>query len=237
MLLSMSLKIHLISDTHVNLNKTWIFPNCSADVLIIPGDVSSNFKEVCKYLNFCSSLFKQVIYIFGNHEFVARDILDEYKMAEQLRTMINKNVEVLVNQEFEHEGVLFYGGYCSPILSKEVFNIKDKDPLFHRTFGITYDTMVEAHQNYVECLGSAVRNGAIIISHPAPTKKALVNLGIFSEYYAVDFENYIAQAKLWIYGHTHENKDFKYLGCRIVSNSVGYLRNGYIYDKDKIIKI
>jgi hypothetical protein len=52
--------------------------------------------------------------------------------------------------------------------------------------------------------------------------KAGTETDILSAAYTSDCSDLLENVDLWVYGHTHESRDFKVGRTRIVSNSKGY---------------
>jgi predicted phosphodiesterase len=55
--------------------------------------------------------------------------------------------------------------------------------------------------------------------------------------YANDWPELLANADLWVYGHTHVSADFLKNGCRVVSNPRGYPNQQTGFNPDFLIEI
>ena len=66
------MKICVISDLHIDSNRwDWhlLDPVKEADVLVVAGDISNDIWVNCNWLKNARSMFNQVIYVAGNHDF------------------------------------------------------------------------------------------------------------------------------------------------------------------------
>lgn len=65
----------------------------------------------------------------------------------------------------------------------------------------------------------------VVITHHAPSLKCqhkLYDYSAIATGFLSDMDDLVAQADVWIYGHTHSNLDSKIGDCRLVSNQAGY---------------
>jgi Icc-related predicted phosphoesterase len=69
----------------------------------------------------------------------------------------------------------------------------------------------------------------VVITHFAPSRLSVdPRYGLIPESasFCNDFEHLLPKANLWIHGHLHHCVDYWQLGCRVVSNPLGYAKKG-----------
>jgi Icc-related predicted phosphoesterase len=129
------MKLYLCSDVHIEFGPLEVHNNDNADVLILSGDivVASVFKnydvhgiieptkKAQDFLNFfhqCSTKFKDVIYVMGNHEHYDGDFATS---ADILRTVLKQypNIHLLDKEVRTIEDVTFIGGTLWTDMNKE----------------------------------------------------------------------------------------------------------------------
>ena len=136
------MKIYLCSDVHIEFGQLEVHNNDNADVLILSGDivVASAFKtadthkgreqHAQNFLNFfhqCSTKFKDVIYVMGNHEHYDGDFATS---ASILRAVLRQypNIHLLDKEAKTIDDVTFVGGTLWTDMNKEdpitLYNIK-----------------------------------------------------------------------------------------------------------------
>jgi predicted phosphodiesterase len=70
----------------------------------------------------------------------------------------------------------------------------------------------------------------VVITHMAPSTKSIPGRyagELLSAAFASHLDDLVAQADLWIHGHTHDSADYSIGKCRVVSNPCGYPRAHY----------
>lgn len=73
----------------------------------------------------------------------------------------------------------------------------------------------------------------VVVTHHAPSAKSLLDQQVGARLdaaYASDLEHMVAQADLWIHGHTHFPADYSIGSGRVVSNPRGYVGHGAVAD-------
>ena len=127
------MKMYLCSDVHIEFGPLEVHNNHDADVLILSGDivVASAFKtadthkgreqHAQNFLNFfhqCSTKFKDVIYVMGNHEHYDGDFATS---ASTLRAVLKQypNIHLLDKETKVIDDVTFVGGTLWTDMNKE----------------------------------------------------------------------------------------------------------------------
>lgn len=112
-----TLKLLCVSDTHrqhlVFKGRGWLPQPGEYDVLVHSGDATGrgsvqDVTDFGRWLEEMEELFKHIIYVPGNHDFLFQD--DE----EQARKLLPPSVHCLINQAVEIEGIKFYGSPFTP---------------------------------------------------------------------------------------------------------------------------
>jgi hypothetical protein len=182
---------------------------------------------------------QHVIYMAGNHEFYGADIDRTVEKARQAAA--GTNVRVLQNDAELIDGVLFAGATLWTDFelfgNREYAMNRASDVMndYHKIRKNSYaerlrpaDT-VARHFESREFIARTIRETParrkVAISHHGCVREAIrtgMEADIISSAYVSDCPELLAGVDLWIYGHTHEHRDFTIGGTRIVSNGKGY---------------
>jgi Icc-related predicted phosphoesterase len=251
------MKFQLYSDIHLELlSKGYTNIPVLADYLILAGDIGvitmENFKEFIRY---CASQWKEVLYVFGNHEFYGRDSMEV--IIQKTKEFFNQfsNVQLLDNSSCEIEGITVYGfvGWTPPIFdstseASEYLNDYNKIRVGKKKM------RVEDHQKLAEegieafkaFLSTTTATNIVIVTHFPP-----INTGTSNPCYKGDLLNdYFAwrnmvkeehipseKIKVWCSGHTHWSYDMTIDGIRYISNQIGYEDEGTLSNADGLFEI
>ena len=237
--------IDYISDLHID---TWnitietfiekVFKNKKSDYLIIAGDTSSFIKNTKDFLKKLSPLYKSIFIVMGNH-----DLYQEIHKGKHYNTFLKKYE--LLKKELSFDNVVFLDGQLITIEDKVISGlsmwysedyIQDKK-LFERYW---YSFMLDSretssfqdsfnfYENQVLKLEKIADNKIdLFCSHVKP----LINDEYFADkykhssvntFFCFNGEKYIKNIRHWIFGHTHDQKDFKHKGVRFLCNPLGY---------------
>lgn len=112
------MKIHLISDAHIEQNNIGYSAPEAAEIVVIAGDIG----EGAEGREWARSSFKEqkIIYVAGNHEFYGHDLSIIEKMR---KTASNLDIYFLENDEIIIDGVRFLG--CTLWTNLNNFSLKD----------------------------------------------------------------------------------------------------------------
>ena len=207
-------------------------------MLVVAGDLIPRMTRGVKWL-LERVPDRPVLYIAGNHEPYGEDIaldLDKARAA-----AAGSNVHVLNDQTFSYGGFFFHG--CTLWTDFDLFKNCD------RAMAVAAETMNDyrkirtsryelrlrpthtavRHMHSRDFLARELRQPGrhVVISHHGPLPSTLrrgTENDIISAAYASDLSALIAEGKpeLWIYGHTHETKDFFEGSTRVITNGKGY---------------
>lgn len=237
------MRLWIMSDLHLEATRNWDLPpppqRPDFDAMIIAGDLITRAERGVKWLR--ERVKDQpVIYVIGNHESYGTDW---NVTIEKARTFAaGSNIHVLQNDTLIIDDVTFVGGtlWTDFTLFGDVRSSMDfvgnamNDYCKIRKGNYEYrlrpqDTL-KANRTTREFIASAVRSkttGRICaITHHGPAP-ATVKLGaeidpISAAYVNGEYTDLMAGIDNWIYGHTHETRDFMIGSTRVVTNAKGY---------------
>lgn len=126
------MKIALGSDLHIEFGQLEVTNTHSADVLILSGDIvtatdlkgyseSDSYGNAKRYMTFfeqCSTNFKHVLYVMGNHEHYHGDFATS---ANILRTVLKEfpNIHFMDKESITIDDITFIGGTLWTDMNKE----------------------------------------------------------------------------------------------------------------------
>ncbi|MGY3505200.1 metallophosphoesterase [Bradyrhizobium sp. USDA 4471] len=236
------MRLWIMSDLHLESAAGWDLPRSGArpsfDVLVVAGDLIPRMERGVAWLR--ERVINQpVIYVAGNHEFYGCDIDRTVEKARQAAA--GSNIHVLQNDAIRIEGVLFVGATLwtdFALFGNAQFAMKQaagsmNDYFRIRKLGYTrgirpIDTLarhLESRQFIARTTGEAHLGRTVVVSHHGSVREAMragMEQNILSAAYTSDCRELLEHVDLWIYGHTHEHRDFTVGLTRFVSNAKGY---------------
>lgn len=236
------MKLDYISDLHLDfripLKGKWqqktitfltsILPAEKGEVFIIAGDLSHYNVQSFFALEFFSTLYKQVIFVLGNHDYylVSSEQKKKYshKSMEreiELTLMIAAlpNVKLLSFFEtFTYEGITFAGAtswYGLQTTKEQLFFEKVSNDSVHiKGFNIP-----STHKREMEGY-AAIQQADVIITHVPPIVLNSHYLNGSTACYLNKLPN--ISAKICISGHCHEQSVIEIAGTTYCINALGY---------------
>jgi predicted phosphohydrolase len=240
-----SINIQLYSDIHLEFcEKTFpkITPYC--DYLFLVGDIGKintpNFKN---FFDYCSSNWKKVFYVLGNHEYY-----HSHKTFIKLNQEYNDffkgytNVHLLDNDAYELDDFVIVGStlwsYASSSLGLNDFSkILMYDENKNRKFGISLDFYNNLHFECIKFINTQIEKykdkKIIMMTHFPPSQKDTSHykynnqLQYIKDYFASNFIDHIDDEHsvvAWLYGHTHYSNIINHQKkVKLISNQMGYL--------------
>lgn len=231
--------IYVISDTHLEfrfedrplmteLNYSLISSRDPEGILLIAGDLGniSNPDHVEYLRNFIIPLFKNVLYITGNHDYYhssKKRIHGILREIEQTHT----SFKFLDNEIAEIQGQRFLGGTMWYADSKYARTYNSRCmPDTHYIHDLE-DWVYKSHEDFINLLNSECKKGDIVMTHHTCSQKSIPArfAGSQSNYFfCSDQEKLILKhsPSLWVHGHTHNKFLYKLQGTMIVCNPFGY---------------
>ncbi len=241
------MKIQIASDLHLEFpqNRKWLKENPippQADLLILAGDtvpyIYSNWAY--PFYDDISKSFKQVISIFGNHEFYQGEINTAFPVYSK---QIRENIILLNNKSILYEGVRFI---CTSLWSyvplkqrsevQEIMNdyrLIKKRTIFKELVNIQVEDMVNYYQQSLEFLEKELElhknEKTVVVTHHVPVYQSMPVLyqnSVLRYSYGNDLEMLILanpQISLWVCGHCHY-PDQRMVGkTLLIRNPLGYV--------------
>jgi len=206
-----------------------------ADILVLAGDITvvrmmnSALRQAC-------DLFRDVVYVIGNHEAYRSSIhraLDAAKKCEAALT----NLTVLEAEEAIVQGVHFVGGTMW-------FREQRPDTLVNARFMNDFHlineflgspdgerpSVYDYNERCVDFISENMTQDSVVVTHHLPSAKSTPKMYEGSPlncFFQCDMEQPIlaSQPQLWIHGHTHSSCDYKIGATRVVCNPFGYVPN------------
>jgi DNA repair exonuclease SbcCD nuclease subunit len=206
------------------------------DVLIVAGDLITRMERGVKWL-LERVQDRPVVYIAGNHEYYGVD-LD--RTVEKARiAAAGTNIHVLQNDSVVIGGVTFLGAtgwtdfnlfgdpYLAMNAAAELLNDYRKIRVRNYELRLRPEHTLARHletRGFLKRELSRPRTAPRIVVthmgfHPEATRRGFERELISAAYTSRDP---IEGADLWVYGHTHESRDFLAGATRVVSNAKGY---------------
>lgn len=237
------MKIHILSDVHLEFDEYYYDPPEEADVVVLAGDIGVNTQGI----DWAKEMFENipVIYVLGNHEYYEKklpfkggaDILKEYANG--------SNVHVLNNDSKEIDGVRFLGTTLWTNMNLQMNQnsiLVQAHKIMNDYRQIVYEgetelkgfQTIDAHNESVKFLerefSKEFDGRTVVVTHHLPSEKGCYpeyarNINdSFNPFYASDLDEMIkdCKAKLWIFGHIHHPKDFVIGDTRLICNPHGY---------------
>jgi len=232
----------VLSDLHFEPTRGWDLPLGHAqpqfDVLVIAGDLISRMERGVELLRH-RVRDRPVVYVAGNHEFYGCDI--DRTVEKARRAAAGTNVHVLQNDTVMIDSVLFIGAslwtdfalFGNPDLAmrRAADEMNDYRKIRKRMYAERLrpmDTVIRnlASRNFIaQTCREAQADRIVVVTHHGCVREALrrgTETDILSAAYVSDSPELLESVDLWIYGHTHESRDFIVGQTRIVTNSKGY---------------
>ena len=263
------MKIALCSDLHLEFAPLEIKNTENADVLILAGDImiaadledfaaghvnlgwgnllparAEKAKMYRDFLAMCSSEFKHVLFVAGNHEFYNGKWLQTLATLRAECAVFN-NVHFMENDIVVIDDVTFVGGTLwtdmngGDPLTKQIVSSSMNDYRIIRVESRDYgrlraDDTLNRHivtKQFIKQSVDANPDGKFFVvghmapsklsTHPRYAKEVHMNGG-----YSSDLSDFILdrpQIKNWVHGHTHHPFDYTIGECRITANPRGYV--------------
>lgn len=241
------MKLRILSDLHIEHNMPKEVPACEADVVVLAGDIANGRDGI----DWAARTFAQpVVYVPGNHEYYesSLDAIDR-QMAEAAAEHPAMHVLNCAITEFDGAsgririlGATWWTDYT-------LFGADRREDsmqacagvmLDHRLIEITGDDGRPRHFTPEDALARHYAASAWLaaqLAQPFDGKTVVVthhgpDLGSLDPRYSHDLvsggflsrrPDLVAQADLWIHGHTHTSFDYCLDKARVVCNPRGYV--------------
>jgi predicted phosphodiesterase len=232
----------IMSDLHLELTRGWDLPSGDArpqfDVMVVAGDLIPRMERGVAWLRERVT-DKPVIYVAGNHEFHGCDLDRTVEKARQAAA--GTNIHVVQNDAVTIDGVLFAGaalwtdfdlfGNRDYAMMRAADDMNDYRKIRKKAYLERLrpaDTLARHLESraYIERVTREARaDRRVVVTHHGCVREAMkagTEADVLSAAYTSDCSDLLENVDLWIYGHTHESRNFTVGRTRIVSNSKGY---------------
>ncbi|CEG10166.1 Calcineurin-like phosphoesterase [Afipia felis] len=230
----------VLSDLHLEATRRWDLPSGDArphfDVLVMAGDLITRMERGVKWLSERVT-DRPVIYVAGNHEAYGADL--DRTIEKARAAAVGTNIHILQNDSVTIGGTIFLGatGWTDFNLfgnadramqvAGEVMNdykkIRIKNYEYRLRPAHTLARHLETRAYFQRELSRQKILPRVVVTHMGFHTEAArrgFERDLISAAYTSD--NPIEGADLWVYGHTHESRDFRAGTTRVVSNAKGY---------------
>lgn len=236
------MKVQIASDIHVDYNDIHDITSVikkAADVLILAGDLSNNITVSLKCVEYLEKLgYEKIIFVPGNHEYYLRPIEEGKQEIQEYNKTHTKSV-CLDNEGIQINGHWIFGttmwsGFRKgdPLAVVGAQSIADfryirKSKKSAHCINTT-DMMALFKTCYHETeLFLLEHKKATVISHFVPVRAVIHPLFRTKEgettnpYFCSDVDQLASMAGSWIFGHSHNPMNLKYLDCNFITNPFG----------------
>jgi Icc-related predicted phosphoesterase len=237
-------KLWVLSDLHMELTRGWDLPALDArpqyDVLVVAGDLITRMERGVRWLRERVDR-AAVVFVPGNHEFYGCDI---DRTVEKARVAAaGSNIHILQNDAVTIDGITFIGATLwtdfdlfgdaeyAMMAAAESMNDYRKIRLRNYELRLRPKDTLKRHMESRDFIARELRRPKVgprvVVTHMGPHPDCArrgFERDISSAAYTSDLTVLIAEGapELWIYGHTHESRDFTAGATRIVTNAKGY---------------
>lgn len=245
------MKIICYSDIHLEIEKDLTVPAQSdADVMILAGDIL-NMCDPAPFSRFVAGFNNPILFVAGNHEYyegrpmsVERDAFAAW-LADN-----HPNVHFLRDESITLGGIHFFGGTMwTDYADANEAAMKEAESRMHDYQLITADhggilraaDTLPLHHEFAQKLlawfDTPLAGTRVVITHHAPClhpQSMHDGSPLIPAFNSLNMlpviENY--QPAAWFYGHTHECDRQKIGRTQMISNQLGYQKNG-VFECDK----
>jgi predicted phosphodiesterase len=219
----------LISDLHCD---RWAFgpsfPDCSADYLLIAGDLCEAGSFNKELFGNLTEQFKHIVWVLGNHAWYSGT--DAMAHAKQLAASL-PNVTVLDGETIELDGIAISG---HTLWHKPVHGLQINDCHYISDYGRFIAEQYHIAQAWLESLEKIKPD--IVLTHHLPSYACVAEQytgSPYNEYFVHEgaLEMAPLSAKHWCFGHTHSPTKLAMENILLLANPYGYSheRRGKIY--------
>lgn len=250
MLQTRKMKLHVLSDLHLECDPTWNPPDTDADVMILAGDIHPGLQGMSAF----SRQGKPVLYVPGNHEFYGEQ-MDGLSAAMRLYSGTAK-VTVLNNDEIVINGVRFLGttlwtdfrlfgtAQLEAALLAADGHMNDYISIRNGSGWLTPQHTLHLHLQAArwleQKLSEPFAGPTVVITHHAPHPESChpkYSGHILNAAFVSDLSRMLGKADLWVHGHIHWTLDYEVKGTRIVCNPKGYGNENKRFIPDLVIDV
>jgi predicted phosphohydrolase len=244
------MKMQIASDLHLEFQRdiddmTKIITPSDADVLILAGDIGyPESPETRKFLEWACGVWKDVVLIFGNHEYYNADGSSLSTGEKEALVPDIGNLHFLNRSEIRIGGVHILGATLwTEIPDTDRRYVERSMSDFQCIKDFTLDEWTRRHNGDRAWLEtrldelSAAGESAVVVTHHLPTHKIIPPK--YRSYNNSSFAShcdYLVQkpaVKLWVCGHSHGHQ----MDGRVVLNARGYPGESTGYNPSLVVTL
>jgi predicted phosphodiesterase len=238
--------VHHKQEFHIENLVNNILPEEPQDVLLIAGDIGHSNKQNAYMLKLLGKIYKKVIVTFGNHDYylVSKTQQNKYfrnsfNRVQEMKAKIDdiENVYVSDGEIIEHDGVkysgtdMWYDGKLSnfepnltedQIKEKWLYFMNDANYIYNmKSYKFILDEEIAKLEKNIENVDVFLSHVGPVLPKNIPAKYDDTN----TRFFFFDGMKYLtakAAPKIWVFGHTHEQYDFRIEKTDIICNPLGY---------------
>ncbi len=236
------MKIHVISDIHMEQGIPWKKMTTQADIAILAGDIGNPYKDNYRSLLVELSLTHKVVFVVsGNHEYYNTHTMEEVEkrirnVCEDLTNVHYLQKDVYVWNKIKFIGCTLWADAKDPSLCKQMGDFTHVPEMTFEKF-----TALNAdHRSWLE--GELGKNSkdydrTCVITHHVPTLELISPMyrdHPLNEFFVgnVTLEN--DGVDTWCYGHTHTSNHQVLRDTQYICNPGGYSWEYSRWDKNKV---
>lgn len=231
------MKIHVLSDLHLEFSDFLTSADIEADVIVLPGDIDGGARGILWARETWPD--KPIVYVAGNHEFYNRTHATVLKTLRAAAA--ETEVHFLDNEEVIINGVRFLGstlwtdfklfgnGKQKQAMRDAQECMNDFRIISYKRRPFTAEDSIHLFNASVQflrkALGAPYPGSTVVVSHHLPSVNSVAehySSDLLSAAFASNLDELVEKADLWIHGHTHESFDYRIGKCRVVCNPRGY---------------
>lgn len=220
-------KLRIMSDLHLEFNPFEIpfMPDEKTQILVLAGDICPliEFQRHQIFFQNCVDRFKEVWYVFGNHEYYGADLLDEIPFRRMMRDIGIKVCHFAPKVIGETLWTNFDDNPMAALACSGMNDFRAITALGGRK--LVPSDLVNRFNFGVQNIINAYPE--IVITHHSPSYQGLspkFKGNHLNPAFHSDLDELILQLqpKLWIHGHTHDSLDYMIGATRVICNPRGW---------------
>ena len=245
------MKLHIVSDLHLEHDPDWRLPATDADVLILAGDIAPGLRGMGAFFKYG----KPVLYVPGNHEYYGENLPG---LAAAMRLYARPaGITILDGEEAVVGGVRFLGvtlwtDFCvlgearqSQAIAYADKHLNDYIAIRNGDGGwLTARQSTVMYHRAVEWLESKLAEpfagATVVVTHHAPHPNSIHERyagHLLNGAFVSDLSYLMGKAALWVHGHTHHCFDYTVQGTRVMANPKGYGKENKSFRPDLVVEL
>lgn len=245
------MKLHVVSDLHLEHDPDWRLPATEADVLVLAGDIAPGLRGLGAFFKHG----KPVLYVPGNHEYYGENLPG---LAAAMRLYAKPaGITLLEQDEVQIDGVRFLGATLwtdfalfGEARRDQAIAYADKHLNDYITIRnghggwLTARQSAELHATAVAWLAQKLEQpfagSTVVITHHGPhpgSAHRRADGHLLNGAFVSDLTRLMGRAQLWIHGHVHHSFDYTVQDTRIVANPKGYGKENKSFVPDYVVEV